>query len=70
MFGCSLRTSAGICTRGVNMFLVPCYRSDSPYDFILGLDTEGICSPQFLGRDDYDENNNIMAMISMLHADS
>lgn len=72
MFGCQLTTSAGTCTRGINMFLVPCDRPDSPFNAILGLDTEGVCSPE-QRRSDASETsliNNRMALFCVLMADA
>lgn len=72
MFGCRLATSAGMCTRGINMFLVPCKRSGSPFHAIIGLDTEGLSSPE-QKRSDVTETsmiNNRMALFCVLLADA
>ncbi len=52
MYGARLRTSAGMCTRGINMFAVPCFRPDAPFDLLIGLDTEGVCSPDQMKEDE------------------
>lgn len=72
MFGCNLHTSVGRCTRGINMFLVPCDRPGSGIDMIVGLDTEGLCSPEEERRISSETSliNNRMALLCVLVADA
>ena len=48
IFGINLETSVGCCTRGVNMALVPSQGEwQAKSDYILVIDTEGLCNPIF-----------------------
>ena len=73
MFGCRLRTHMGCCTRGVNMVLVPStgWRtcSGDAADYIILLDTEGICNPIFQHETWYKWHNNRLATFAVLAAD-
>mmetsp|Transcript_63518 Transcript_63518/g.132206 ORF Transcript_63518/g.132206 Transcript_63518/m.132206 type:complete len:1526 (-) Transcript_63518:162-4739(-) len=68
--GCDMRTSEGACTRGVNFALVP---SSGDWrvkvDYLLCLDTEGLCNPLFKDRRDYHRRNHWLATMAMLAAD-
>lgn len=72
MYGSTLKASAGLCTRGINMFLVPCKRSESPFNAIIALDTAGLSSPEDLTNDASEKSflNNRMALFGVLLADA
>lgn len=72
MFSCRLETSAEMCTRGINMFLVPCKRSEAPFHAIIGLDKEGLSSPEQKRFDVIETSpiNNLMALFCVLIADA
>lgn len=73
MFGCKMRTKMGCCTRGVNMALVPSRgwntAGGNSADYILVLDTEGICNPVFQYEPWYRWHNNRLATFAVLAAD-
>lgn len=75
MFGCQLRTSVGTCTRGVNMLLVDMSaewdfgpQAERP-DYLLVLDTEGICNPLFKDEEWYNWHNNRLTTFAVLAGD-
>jgi hypothetical protein len=45
-FGARFRTSAGSCTRGMHVLLVPYEDPAAPFDYLLLLDTQGLQSPE------------------------
>ncbi|CAF0959109.1 unnamed protein product, partial [Didymodactylos carnosus] len=69
MFGTRLRTSAGQCTRGVNMQLIRVENRKEKYDYILVLDTEGIRAPEYAGLQDSSWRDNRIATFAILPAD-
>ncbi|CAF1110339.1 unnamed protein product, partial [Didymodactylos carnosus] len=69
MFGTRLRTSAGMCTRGVNIQLLK-VENRPEYDYILILDTEGIRAPEHTGLKDSTWRDNRMATFAVLPADA
>lgn len=46
MFGLQFAVSAGRCTRGVFMQLVPVITSERLFDFVVVIDTEGLRAPE------------------------
>eukprot|EP00755_Sulcionema_specki_P010202 Sspe_Gene.45825::Locus_22758_Transcript_1_2_Confidence_0.400_Length_7216::g.45825::m.45825 len=70
LFGCGMRTAEGACTRGINATLVRTELGGEKYDYVLLLDTEGICNPLFKGEAWYDWHNNWIATLSILAADA
>lgn len=54
------------------MSLVPCDHPDSKIDLIVGLDTEGLCSPEEERRNTSETSliNNCMALLCVLVADA
>lgn len=68
MFGTQLRTSAGRCTRGVYIQLVPSERPE--YDYVLLLDTEGLRSPEFSGLEAHVVRDNRLATFGLLPSDA
>jgi len=70
LFGCNFQTSTGACTRGINMMLIQSRGWGSLADFVLLLDSEGICNPLYQDQAWYDWHNNWLATMSMLSADS
>jgi hypothetical protein len=69
MFGTRLRTSAGMCTRGVNIQLLKA-ENRKEYDYILILDTEGIRAPEHTGLADAAWRDNRIATFAVLPADA
>lgn len=69
MFGIQMRTSVGMCTRGVNMQLLA-VEGRSEYDYILILDTEGTRAPEYHGMEGSEKRDNKMATLSILLADA
>ena len=68
MFGTKLKTSAGMCTRGVYIQLV---KSEWPeFDYVLILDTEGLRAPEFFGRENSQGQDNRLATFAVLPADA
>ena len=65
-----METSVGSCTRGINIALI---RSEGEWqaesDFILVMDTEGLCNPNFMGEKWYNRHNNWLAALSILGPD-
>ena len=68
MFGTRLPTSAGRCTRGVYIQLVPSTRAE--YDYVLLLDTEGLRSNEFHGIEGSEVRDNRLATFGILPADA
>ena len=65
-----METSVGCCTRGVNLALVPSQGEwKAKSDYILIMDTEGICNPNFKEELWYDRHNNWLATLSILGTD-
>lgn len=69
MFGARLHTSAGKCTRGVNIQLLKS-ENRPEYDFILLLDTEGIRAPEHGISTDSTWRDNRLATFAILPADA
>ena len=69
MFGIQMKTSVGMCTRGINMQLIPVVDRQE-YDYILLLDTEGTRAPEYFGLPGSEKRDNQMATISILLADA
>ena len=69
MFGTSFKCGDGMCTKGVNIQLVPSNYSKA-YDYILIMDTEGIRAPEFAGRKHAESRDNKMATMSILPSDA
>ncbi|KAH7306439.1 hypothetical protein KP509_22G012000 [Ceratopteris richardii] len=69
MFGTQLQTSAGRCTRGVYVQLVPSRREE--YDYVLLLDIEGLRSPEFFPGDSNSSiiRDNALATFGLLPSD-
>ncbi|KAH7442702.1 hypothetical protein KP509_03G099800 [Ceratopteris richardii] len=68
MFGTRLPTSAGRCTRGIFMQLIPSERAE--YDYVMLLDTEGLRSNEFHGLKDSVVRDNRLATFGLLPADA
>ncbi|XP_053399048.1 interferon-induced very large GTPase 1-like [Mercenaria mercenaria] len=62
MFGSQFPTSSGICTKGIQMHLLPLQRNHR-FQFILILDTEGLRSPE-LSDGKYDIDNQLATVIT------
>ncbi|CAF3310766.1 unnamed protein product [Rotaria sp. Silwood2] len=69
MFGTRFRTSAGMCTRGVNIQLLKA-ENRPEYDYVLILDTEGIRAPEYTGLADSAWRDNRLATFAVLPADA
>jgi hypothetical protein len=69
MFGIQMRTSVGMCTRGVNMQLLA-VEGRPEYDYILLLDTEGTRAPEYHGLPGREKRDNQMATLSILLSDA
>ena len=69
MFGTSFKCGDGMCTKGINIQLVPSNYSKS-YDYVLIMDTEGIRAPEFAGRKHAESRDNKMATMSILPSDA
>src|SRR3990167_6629418 len=67
MFGCNLLTSEAACTRGINITLI---KSDKEWksnaDYMLVMDTEGICNQLFKKEAWYNWHNNWLASVSII----
>ena len=66
-----METSVGSCTRGINVALIPSegeWRAKS--DFMLVMDTEGLCNPNFMGEKWYNRHNNWLAALAILGPDA
>ena len=50
MFGLKFPVSAGRCTRGLFCQLIPVDERRMQFDFVLVIDTEGLCAPEFLNE--------------------
>ncbi|XP_053388846.1 interferon-induced very large GTPase 1-like, partial [Mercenaria mercenaria] len=68
MFGSQFSTKTGRCTKGIHMQLVPVntipkqtYQNN--FDYILVVDTEGLCSPE-LNSLDYEHDNELATVIT------
>jgi hypothetical protein len=68
MFGTKLKTSAGMCTRGVFLQLVKSERPE--FDYVLILDTMGLRAPEFFGREDREVQDNRLLAFAVLPADA
>lgn len=68
MFGLKLKTSAGLCTRGVFLQLVKSEWSE--FDYVLILDTMGMRSPEFFGLGHKEKQDNRLAAFAILPADA
>lgn len=69
MYGIHLHTSAGKCTRGVNIQLLK-PENQEEYDYILLLDTEGIRAPEHGTSMDSTWHDNRLATFAILPADA
>ena len=69
MFGTSFKCGDGMCTKGINIQLVPSNYSKA-YDYVLIMDTEGIRAPEFAGRKHSESRDNKMATMSILPSDA
>jgi len=68
LYGTSMETSVGACTRGINIALIPSEgKWKAKCDFILVMDTEGICNPNFMGEKWYDFHNNWTAYLVLMY---
>lgn len=61
MFGMQFPVSAGRCTRGAFMQLIPVEIKDWPYDALIVIDTEGLAAPEF--RDSETHDNEIATFV-------
>ncbi|CAL4098549.1 unnamed protein product [Meganyctiphanes norvegica] len=64
MFGLQFAVSAGRCTRGVFMQLVPVDKKNTSFqfDYVLVVDTEGLRAPE-LGQQKYDHDNELATLV-------
>ncbi|CAC5426226.1 unnamed protein product [Mytilus coruscus] len=62
MFGLQFAVSAGRCTRGVFMQLVPVDGKLFPFDWVLVIDTEGLRAPE-LGQQKYSHDNELATFV-------
>ncbi|XP_076075833.1 interferon-induced very large GTPase 1-like [Mytilus galloprovincialis] len=62
MFGLQFAVSAGRCTRGVFMQLVPVITSERLFDFIVVIDTEGLRAPE-LAYQKYSHDNELATFV-------
>ncbi|CAF1218609.1 unnamed protein product [Rotaria sordida] len=69
MFGVRFRSSAGQCTRGVNIQLIKVENRDA-YDYILLMDTEGLRAPELKDLEQAAWKDNRMATFAVLPADA
>ena len=61
MFGIQFPVSAGRCTTGAFMQLIPIFLDNFPYDALLIIDTEGLDAPQY--REDKTHDNEIATLV-------
>ncbi|XP_016111696.1 interferon-induced very large GTPase 1-like [Sinocyclocheilus grahami] len=69
MFGLQFAVSAGRCTRGAFMQLVKVsdeMKTQLKFDYILIVDTEGLCSPELSGRKTRDHDNELATFVAGL----
>ncbi|PAA53327.1 hypothetical protein BOX15_Mlig002402g2 [Macrostomum lignano] len=62
MFGLKFAVSAGRCTRGAFLQLVPVEPGSSKFDFVAVIDTEGLRAPE-LGLDKYRHDNELATLV-------
>lgn len=62
MFGLNFPVSAGRCTRGIFMQLVPIQDQTCRYDFVLAMDTEGLRAPKSI-NENYDNDNKLAIFV-------
>ncbi|XP_071132994.1 interferon-induced very large GTPase 1-like [Mytilus edulis] len=62
MFGLQFAVSAGRCTRGVFMQLVPVESKASKFDFVLVIDTEGLRAPE-LAHQKHSQDNELATFV-------
>ncbi|XP_063446798.1 interferon-induced very large GTPase 1-like [Mytilus trossulus] len=62
MFGLQFAVSAGRCTRGVFMQLVPVITSERLFDFVVVIDTEGLRAPE-LAYQKYSHDNELATFV-------
>ena len=62
MFGLKFAVSAGRCTRGIFMQLLPVEKKDFDFDYILVIDTEGLRSSE-LQQQHYDHDNELATLV-------
>ncbi|XP_071150302.1 interferon-induced very large GTPase 1-like [Mytilus edulis] len=62
MFGLQFAVSAGRCTRGVFMQLVPARDETKAYDYVLVIDTEGLRAPE-LALEKYSHDNELATFV-------
>ncbi|XP_033739199.1 interferon-induced very large GTPase 1-like [Pecten maximus] len=62
MFGISFSVSAGRCTRGMYMHLLPVKTGNFDFDFVLVVDTEGLRAPE-LSSQKYQHDNELATMV-------
>ncbi|KAL0152738.1 hypothetical protein M9458_052461, partial [Cirrhinus mrigala] len=66
MFGLQFAVSAGRCTRGAFMQLVRVsdeMKTQMNFDYILVVDTEGLCAPELAGRSMRDHDNELATFV-------
>ena len=61
MFGIQFPVSAGRCTTGAFMQLIPIFLDSFPYDALLIIDTEGLDAPEY--REDKTRDNEIATLV-------
>ena len=61
MFGVQFPVSAGRCTKGAFMQLIPIFLDNFPYDGLLIIDTEGLGAPEY--RQDNTHDNEIATFV-------
>ncbi|XP_071956972.1 interferon-induced very large GTPase 1-like [Antedon mediterranea] len=72
MFGLKFAVGAGRCTRGAFAQLVPLdedLKKKYKSDYIMVIDTEGLCAPEFAGIDDNNKRDNKLATFIIALAD-
>lgn len=70
IFGVNMETSAGCCTRGINLALVRSEGWNAHFDYVMIMDTEGLCNPNFQQEGWYDYHNNWLATVATLAANT
>ncbi|XP_073678862.1 interferon-induced very large GTPase 1-like [Garra rufa] len=66
MFGLQFTVSAGRCTRGAFMQLIKVseeMKTELKFDYILVVDTEGLCAPELLGRSTTHRDNEMATFV-------
>ncbi|TRY85894.1 hypothetical protein DNTS_011916 [Danionella cerebrum] len=69
MFGLQFAVSAGRCTRGAFMQLVKVSEDMKPqlkFDYVLVVDTEGLCAPEISGRETRNHDNELATFVAGL----